>query len=54
MLPGHRPEAATFGGGALTIGIPKPAPAKPRKVRIGAGRPDTIEQGRGDRQVVEP
>jgi len=39
--------AATFDNGVLTVRIPKPAQAKPRKVKIGVGggRPETIEQG---------
>jgi HSP20 family protein len=44
---GIDPEAvnATFDGGVLTVRIPKPAQAKPRKVRIGVGggQPQTIE-----------
>lgn len=37
--------AATFDNGVLTVRIPKPAQAKPRKVRIGVGdaEPATIE-----------
>ena len=39
--------AADFDNGVLTVRIPKPAQAKPRKVKIGVGgaRQDTIEQG---------
>jgi HSP20 family protein len=37
--------AATFGDGVLTVRIPKPAQAKPRRVKIGVGggAPQTIE-----------
>ena len=46
---GIDPEAvaATFEDGVLTVRIPKPAQAKPRKVKIGVGggEPRTIEGG---------
>ena len=34
---------AAFENGVLTVRIPKPVQAKPSKVRIGVGRPQTIE-----------
>ncbi len=42
---GIEPEAvkATFEHGVLTVRIPKPAEAKPRRVKIGVGEPQTIE-----------
>jgi len=50
---GIEPEAvaASFDNGVLTVRIPKPAQAKPRKVKIGVGgaEPRTIE-GEADAQ----
>jgi len=46
---GIDPEAvkATFEHGVLTVRVPKPAQAKPRRVKIGVGEPRTIEADAG-------
>src|SRR6266567_1568456 len=40
---------ASFTNGVLEVWIPKPEERKPRKIEIGAGKPETIEAAASDR-----